>query len=458
MKMNYNLTMLQTQKLIMTPELKQAIEILQYSALELSEFVEQRLMENPILERNEEEVQLPQAEEVRDKKIDWDEFTSYFEDGPKVRSESSNREEAPAYDYYLMQEESLEDFLMLQLSFAELDEPLHDIVQYLILNIDNNGYLKGDAIESCDRFNCDMELFNKALSVVQGFEPYGVGGRDIKECLLIQLKHQGYEDSLCYDIVENHLDELASNGLAKLSKAYAVPAEDIQEAFDVIRALEPKPGSIYASAQQVRYIVPDVFLRKIGGEYMIIMNDNAVPRLRISKYYRQMLKSGENQPIMEYLEKNMGAALRIIKSIEQRRNTIYKVIESILKHQFNFFEHGKLHLKSMNLKDVADEISVHESTVSRAVNGKYLQCDQGLFELKFFFQSGVSSDYGDQMSSLSIKTLINELIEGENPKKPLSDQKITDALVKRGVNISRRTVAKYRDELGVLSASKRKRL
>jgi RNA polymerase sigma-54 factor len=269
---------------------------------------------------------------------------------------------------------------------------------------------------------------------------------------------QGFEDSLEATLVMDHLEALGEKRFAQIAKKVGETAERVQEAYDYIKTLEPKPGRSFSSLREVRYIVPDVYVEKVKDEYVVMVNDAAAPRLQINSFYKGLLKQlNKDTMTTEYISKNLQSALRIIKSIEQRRNTIYRVCNAIIEYQYEFFEKGMLYLKPLNLRNIADEIEVHESTVSRAVNGKYIQCPNGLFEIKYFFQSGVKSAGGEGVSSESVKSVMKDMIDRENPKKPLSDQAIADTLVDTGINISRRTVAKYRDEMNILPSSKRKR-
>ncbi|MDK2866943.1 MAG: polymerase sigma-54 factor [Clostridiales bacterium] len=472
MKMNFNLNLLQTQKLIMTPELKQAIEILQYNAQELSEFIDEELLNNPVLERisqandedgekrqNNDEDEFVYDNDKGDKKeVDWEDMVNYFEDARPLGNISYDFDEELSYDNFVADEETLRDHLMLQLKLSKIDPEIYEVCEFVIESIDDNGYLDINVEDSAAHFDLTAEAVENVIRLVQGFDPPGVGARNLRECLLIQLYQQGYEESLEETLVLNYLEDLGQKRFSQIAKKIDETAERVQQAYDYIKTLEPKPGRSYASLRDVRYIVPDVYVEKVKGEYVVIVNESASPKLHINSFYKTLIKSiDKDAPASDYLNKNFQSALRIIKSIEQRRNTIYRVCMAIVEYQYDFFEKGMLYLKPLNLKDIADEIEVHESTVSRAVNGKYVQCPNGLFEIKFFFQSGVKGASGEGVSAESVKMVIKEMIDGEDEKKPLSDQFITDSLNKQGINISRRTVAKYRDELEIPPSSKRKR-
>ncbi len=469
MKMNFDLNLVQTQKLIMTPELKQAIEILQYNAQELNDFVDEELLNNPVLEkmasveevkseREDNDFESESAGEDTNKEMDWEEIVKYFEDARPMGNTSYNLDNDMNYDNFIASEESLEDYLMMQLKLMSLDVHTLSICEYLVESIDDNGYLDVDEKDTALLFKVDFEKIEDSIGLVQSLDPAGVGARSIKECLLLQLYRMGYEDSIEEELVKDYLEDIGQKRFAQIAKKMGETAERVQQAYDFIKTLEPKPGSEFASLREVRYIVPDVYVEKVKDEYVVMVNESASPKLKINHFYQKMVKQAKGDTVTaEYLNKNIQSALRIIKSIEQRRNTIYKVCKAIVDYQFDFFEKGMLYLKPLNLKDIADEVEVHESTVSRAVNGKYMQCPNGLFEIKYFFQSGVRGNSGEGVSSESVKSIIKEMIDNEDLKKPTSDQKITDILTQKGINISRRTVAKYRDELGILPSSKRKR-
>lgn len=473
MKMNFNLNLVQTQKLIMTPELKQAIEILQFNSLELNAFINEELLNNPVLEKSsqtasedapeksesdsDEEYEYDLDKGDRDN-FDWEEFVNSFDDPKGTGAPAYDPDSEMNYDNFIADEESLKDYLMMQLKFLKQDDEIISICEYIIENIDDNGYLQMRNEEAMTLFHRSSEDIEQLVRLIQTFDPPGVGARSIQECLLIQLYQQGYEDSLEERLVLDHLEELGEKRFAQIAKTLGETAERVQAAYDYIRTLEPKPGRSFSSLRDVRYIVPDVYVEKIKNEYVVIVNDAAAPRLQINGFYKSMMNQISRDSLTtEYLSRNLQSALRIIKSIEQRRNTIYRVCKAIVEYQYEFFEKGLLYLKPLNLKDIADEIEVHESTVSRAVNGKYIQCPNGLFEIKYFFQSGVKGSSGEGVSSESVKSIMKDMIDKEDSKKPISDQAIADALEANGINISRRTVAKYRDELNIPSSSKRKR-
>ncbi|MBN2797432.1 MAG: RNA polymerase factor sigma-54 [Clostridia bacterium] len=462
MKLGYNLNLQQQQKLVMTPELKQSIEILQYTALELNEFINEELMTNPILEKSDDNFDAAPNESVKNdyeekyKKIDWKQVSDDIQIKSKTRKYQEVGESIN-YDNFLASEETLHEHLLAQLQYTLIDEAFMPIATYLIHSINPSGYLKIDADYVVNHYGIDYDILEDIILTIQTFDPIGVGARDLVECLLIQVVYNKIEDRKLIYIIIDHLEDIANNKLDKIAKTMDMTIDEVKNAIEMIRQLEPKPGRAYASLQDITYIKPDVTLRKDNDEYTILVNENTAPKLYISDFYKKMLNEASvNEQASDYISKKLHSALRIIKSIEQRRNTIYRVVEAILEFQLDFFEKGPIHLKTLTLKDIANHIGVHESTVSRATNGKYLQAPSGLYELKYFFQSGVSTNRGDGISAESIKIVLKEMIEKEPKDKPLSDQAISIAFDKIGVKISRRTVAKYRTELNIPSTSKRK--
>ncbi len=451
MKLSYGLTIEQTQKLTMTPELIQAIRILQFNNQELDSFVQEELLENPVLEfdKRREENLVDLSEKIRD---DYDDEQSY-----KQWEYSPEREEY-SYEQFVSKEETLEDYLLLQLTFSKLKGDDLKIGRYLVEAIDENGYLTVTTEQVAKCFKTKVENVERILDVIQTFEPSGVGARCLAECLIIQLAAKGLLDEVAEYIILNHLEDLGDNKLSKVAKKIGMSVSQVQMVCDLIRTLEPKPGRSFASGESVKYIIPDVIVEKVNDEYVVVSNETSIPHLMVSPYYSSLSREAKNdEELSKYLTDKFNAALWLIKSIEQRRKTIYSVASAVVEHQKEFFEKGNKYLKTLTLKQVAESIGMHESTVSRSVNGKYMQTPRGVFEIKYFFSSGITVTGGEGVSSNSIKSIIKEIIDKEDTSKPYSDQDIVGILSEKGIEISRRTVAKYREGMNILSSSKRKR-
>ena len=462
MKLGYNLNLKQTQKLSMTPQLQQAIKLLQFNSLELNEYIKEQMVENPLLEIEtvKEEIkdlniEKEQAKSKEDE-IDWKEYIEKYDD-ISYRAQRDKNKEAIKYENFVTYTPSLKEYLLEQLGIIDLDQEIKFISEYIVENLDANGYLKINLSEVSSLLNIDIEIIQSALEVVQSLEPLGVGAVDLKECLLLQIEEIDIK-KLVEKIILNHLEDLGLNKITKISKELDSDISKIQEAIDYIKTLEPKPGRAFSDErlESTKYITPDASIELIDGKYEVRVNESAGPRLNINLFYKDLIEKSSDEKAKEFLREKLNSATWIIRSIEQRRNTIKRVIESILEYQIDFFENGERDLKPLTLKTIAEDIEMHESTISRTTNGKYVQTPRGLFELKYFFNTSVETSDGD-ISSISVKSLIEDLIRNEDLKKPYSDQKITDMLKERGTSISRRTVAKYRDELQIPSSTMRKR-
>lgn len=466
MKIGFNLALEQTQKLIMTQELQQAIKILQLSSLELKEYIQQQLETNPLIEEKEgeelySEEENGNARELKDDRNGEELITQLIKNleyGGGGYTYKYDPENDYSFENYVPSYTTLKDHLLFQLHITIMPEKQKQIGEYIIESLNGNGYLNTDMGEIATVFDMDIEEVERVLAVIQTFDPAGVGCRNLKECLLLQLDAKGMEDPIVRDIVENSLDDLGDKRFNHIAKKLGISTGEVQRACDIIKTLEPKPGRAFQNFDDVKYITPDVVVRDINGEFMVLVNESAAPRLMINSYYKGILNSCQDQPgISSYITGKLEAALWLIRSIEQRRMTLYKVVNAIVEYQKEFFHRGVKGLRPLTLKDIASKVGVHESTVSRATNGKYVQTPRGTYELKYFFSSGISSAYGEGVSSESVKEMLKKIIEEEDPYKPVSDQGITDLLNSKGIEISRRTVAKYRDELGIVSSSKRKR-
>ncbi len=470
MKMGFELNLSQTQKLIMTPELRQAIQILQFNNVELMEFIYKQLEVNPFLESvdnksqetgpsDERENEDSYEDRSKNDEIDWREVTEKYDDlSYKAYEKNLDTDEKQSFESYTSKKMSLKDHLMVQLGVTVKTNKEKRIGEFIIESLDNKGYLGCSLQDISLLLNEDVVEVERVLRMIHTFDPAGVGARSLSECLMIQLKEKGIQDKNAYTIAESYLEDIATNKVQKIAKELKISVTRVQSICDIIKMLEPKPSrGFIVDSDNIRYIVPDVTIEKINDEYIIIVNDNNLPTITISNYYKNMINNFDDKEANKFLSDKLNSSMWLIKSIEQRRMTLYKVTESILKFQRKFFDEGKTALKPLVLKDVADDIGVHESTVSRATNGKYVQTPRGLFELKYFFASSISESDGGGISSTSVKTQIQKLINEEVPQKPLSDQKIAEILSDEGINISRRTVAKYRDEMRIPASSMRRR-
>jgi len=466
-----------SQKLILTPSLQQAIKLLPMSTLELADMLNQELTENPLLEEDleaqaEEAAAAEKSEEKREEKeekqaegddsfseIDVESFFSdYLDEGYRPRT-SYEIPELPPIENTLANTSSLADHLDWQLRLSAGDDILREIGQAIIGNIDDDGYLQASVDEICAMGNYRQEDVEKALTLVQSFDPVGVAARDLRECLLIQIKHLEIDDTPVHTMVFEHLNLLQAHRFNEIAKAMGLPMDEVIHHCEIIRRLDPKPGSKY-NQKKSQYVTPDVYVVKVEDKYEIVLNEDRLPQLRISSVYKRMLenKSADNEATRSYVKEKLRNALWLIKSVDQRQKTIYKVSESIVQQQKEFLDKGLEYLRPLVLRDVAVDIGMHESTVSRVVTNKYIHTPQGVFEMKYFFHSGIASTYGESVSSVTIKQRIRKIVEEENPKRPLSDSKIVKILEREGLMLARRTIAKYREELRIPPSNQRKNL
>ncbi len=469
MALEVKLALKTTQKLVMTAMLQQAIKLLPLSRLELVQKVHQEMLENPFLEdvSAQEENGLDPAddgltqdtEEEPPKELDID-WEAYLQDsGGDPGFPIDNGREVPSLEATLKDETSLTEYLLWQLSLAVYTDRQKDIGAYLIGNIDENGYLQCSLDDAAAALDVTPDQVQDVLQVIWSFDPPGIGARDLQECLLIQLEHLDMRESLAGQLVETCLERLEERHFHRIAKEFGASLEEVLAAVKLIRELDPKPGDRYG-ADRVEYIVPDVVVVKVGDDYQIGLNDDGMPKLRINSLYQSILRRGESMQgdTRDYLEEKFRSAVWLMKSIEQRRQTLLKVAVSLCGFQHEFLEKGLPALKPLVLRDVADDIGMHESTVSRVTTNKYIHTPQGVFELKFFFHSGLNSFGGDTMSSVSVKDIIRKAVAAEDARKPLTDQQLVMLLEQKGIKIARRTVAKYRQELRIAPASRRKRL
>ena len=482
------LALRQTQRVVMTPLLQQAIQLLQLSTIELEQVVRKELEENPLLEEVPTETgdtnspateatpegpttptvtSEPPAEPVsketatvdgeRADELPFDLNQAIF-DEPDERTPVSmeEREDLPFENLSGNDTLSLTDHLMEQLRFAAADPVTLRVGEAIIGNLDEDGYLRADLTEIAEGTGHPVEAVEAALRLVQGFDPRGVAARSIQECLLLQVTADPEPDPVTVEILERYFEDLGRRRYAEIARAMKLSTDRIMESVEEIQTLEPKPGRRFGGGDS-RYIVPDVTIQKIGADYVVLLNEEGIPRLRVNSLYRSLLRRSSDEA-KQYVEQKIRSAVWLIKSVEQRQRTLRRVAQSLVNFQREFLDKGIAHLRPLALRDVGDDISMHESTISRVTTNKYVQTPQGLFELKFFFHSGIASKDGAMVSSVSVKKIIRDMVDAEEASTPLSDQEIAQALHGQGLTIARRTVAKYREELGVLPSHQRRLL
>jgi RNA polymerase sigma-54 factor len=470
-------TMSLTQTLRMTPQLQQAIKLLQLSRMELETAVRKELEENPILEETQElkEEDIERAKQVdkevggseqslsagdqdpqRQDEFEWDNYLDNQYKPPQPNF--SGNEEIMNYENVISTQENLHDYLLWQARMFGFNEDELNLAEIVINYVDDDGYLLTPLEEIAADEKVSVSDLEDVVKFIHEFDPPGVGARNLKECLLIQAKAIEEDTNDLVYLINNHLKELEKKNYEAIAKALNRDIREIADICKIIYSMDPKPGRAYAP-QDTHYVTPDVYVYKVGDDYMVSLNEDGLPRLKISNFYKNMLKStGQSDQTQSYIQDKLRSAVWLIKSIHQRQRTIYKVTESIVKHQREFLDKGSGFIKPMVLRDIANDIGMHESTVSRVTTSKYVHTPQGIFELKYFFNSGISTTDGESLASESVKLKIKELIAKENVKNPLSDQQIVDLLKKEGIEIARRTVAKYRDILKILPSSRRKKM
>lgn len=488
-----------TQQLVMTPQLQQAIKLLQLSRMELVDLVRTEMTENPLLEGADEADEEPvqdgaspaeaadieakpeakeaeKAQEVKGEEganeIDWDQYLEHYQ--LQGHTAPSNRgladEDLPGFEATLTKKTDLFEHLAWQLRLSNLTLDEERVALLVIGNLDEDGYFRmplveGEPEEAATRDPLVRVAFEAAVGVelaegvlrrVQALDPIGIAARDLRECLLLQVRHLNADTPEIVAIIERHLKHLESKNYGAIAKDLKIPIEEVVKAVKVISRLEPKPGRAF-SGEEPQYITPDVYIHKMGDRYVTVLNDDGLSKLRISGMYRAALKNGQAGEAKEYIQEKLRSAVWLIRSIHQRQRTIYKVTESIVKFQRDFLDRGIAYLKPLILRDVAEDIGMHESTVSRVTTNKYVHTPQGIYELKFFFNSAINKTGGDEIASEAVKNHIKQIVAAEDAKHPHSDQKIVEVLRGQGIEIARRTVAKYREVLGILPSSKRKK-
>jgi len=466
--------------MILAPQLRQSLEMLQLPILELRSLIQQEMERNPTIEESlikaeplevepgtlqkdaadpEEKKELDFSQEIQAlSKLD-DEWRDYFLQDVRSSSYSEEDEEKRRFFFdSIPQRESLQEHLLTQLNLSGLSEEDRKIGELLIGSIDDDGYLATQIEELAASTGYDPRRLEDLLAVVQDFHPVGVGARDFRECLLLQLERLGKGDTLATEIVRHHLEALGARKYQEIAKALKVNVEDVQQAAKLIATLDPKPGRMYSSDAPT-YVLPEVIVQKVDGKYVVFLNDDQLPHIRISAHYRKLLEDPATTPeVREYIQEKIRSGAFLIKSIHQRQRTIHRIASEIVAAQSEFLEHGVTHLKPLTMAEVAKAVGVHETTVSRAVSGKYMQTPVGMFEMKFFFTPGIKTADGKEVSNKTVKEMIANLVAREDPAKPLSDQEIVEKLHAQGIQIARRTVAKYRLLLRIPPSHMRKSL
>jgi RNA polymerase sigma-54 factor len=466
-----------TQQLIMTPQLQMAIKLLQLSRQELVDKIKQELEENPALEEVQETLAEEQATDQKDKDkkdetsvkevaieekinddIDWSNYLDEYNSPGRINFESESKE-TPRYEAFIASKESLSEHLLWQFLMTSPSRKNINIGSLIIGNLNRDGYLEISVEEIARMSDSDTKKVENVLSLLQTFDPVGICARDLKECLLLQIKHLKIDDTLVTNIITDHLGDLEKRNYKAICKALKTSIENVIAAVNIIQKLEPKPGREF-SDENPQYITPDIYVHKLENDFVVMLNDDGMPKLRVSSFYKKSISRGNkiSGEVEDYIQDKLRSAAWLIKSIHQRQKTIYRVMESILKFQHDFFEKGISHLKPMVLRDVAQDIDMHESTISRVTTNKYAYTPQGIFELKYFFNSSIRRVHGGTIASASVQEKIRQIIAGEDPKNPFSDDKISKLLQESHISIARRTVAKYREILKVLPSNRRKQI
>lgn len=486
-----------TQQLVMTPQLQQAIKLLQLSRPELLESINSELMENPVLEMGDgvgeqtgemraaqsdvqpqdqmpqpaqeaardsggQEIDLPEPTKDGSGELDWENYVEHYNSytySPGSGGVRRGDDDLPTIEQTVAGQASLYDHLDSQLGVTQLTEAEHRLAERIIGNVSSSGYFNGELLgELADEVGLELDEAEAVLEVIQEFDPIGVAARTLSECLLIQARYFYPDEDLLHNIIEHHLENLEKRNVNTILRELGIESDDLREAVDLMSTLEPKPGRGFAS-ETTHYITPDVYITKVGDDYIVQLNEDGMPKLRISNFYESQIKGGKaDGETKTFIQDKFRSAVWLIRSIHQRQSTIRKVTESIVRFQREFLDQGVSYLRPLILRDVADDIGMHESTISRVTTNKYVHTPQGTFELKYFFNSRIKAASGEDLAGESVKQRIKKIISEEPPQKPLSDQKICQMLADEGLEIARRTVAKYREMLNIPSSSKRKKL
>jgi len=466
--LHLELSQKQTQKLVLTPKMQQAMHMLQLPLLELETYLRQQLVENPVLEElpASEDGQGPSDEEVAgagERELEqisdtfedaWNEY--YYEGSDFSRNREDEEAKRAFAESSITKKESFSSYLLNQLRLATDDEEEYRIGEWIIGEIDDRGYFTSSVEQGAAALGVTPDKVESVLAKTQTFDPTGVGARDLRECLLVQIDARHPDNDQLRALVNDHLELLQKRQLPKIAQEMGIDVEQVEELAKLVATLEPRPGRNY-TGDETQYVVPDATVTKVGDEYVVTTNDDSVPRIRVSSYYRKLLKNPDTpKEVLDYVREKYRAAKWLLSNIEQRKSTIYRVTKCIVDMQREFLDKGEAFLKPLTLQEVAERVGLHESTISRVTSKKYVDTPQGIFELKHFFSSSIENQNGDAKSSTSVRKMIAELIDGEDKTKPLSDQQIANLLRGKGLNIARRTVTKYREALGILPSKLRK--
>ena len=446
MNFSNSLELTQSQKLIMTTQLKQSLNILHMSKLELENEINKEMQENPLLEVD------------KSSEINWEEYIKNIESSRPIDKNELyyNSDNDINLENIIKSTYNLYENLHLQISLYKLSKIEKETCDYIIDSLDEDGYLRIDENEIKSELNIDDSIFEKSLEVIQQLEPIGVGARNLSECLIIQLRNLEIKNEVLEEIISKDLVLIGNNKYKDIVKKYNISMQKCINLINIIKTLDPKPGRICCNEKSI-YVQPDVIVEKIENEFVVYTNESDSLKVRINNFYKEILKNSQyDKNAKNFIKEKLNSATILIRSIESRKSTILKIAQEIVKYQIEFFEYGESHIKPMKIKDIAETLEFHQSTISRGVNGKYMMTPFGIYEFKYFFSSALENYDDTLISSISIKNMIQDTIKSENKKKPLSDEQISKILNNRGINIARRTIAKYREELGILSSSKRK--
>jgi RNA polymerase sigma-54 factor len=454
MNMDFVLNLTQEQKLVMTQEMQLSVKLLQMSSIELQEYVDKELQENPVLD-----TKISNTNNEENNKIDYKELIKYLDfDNYSHHNYEKNEEDEISPFNFISEKKSLKEYLKEQIRDLGEKDYVKAVCLYILEDIDERGYLDLKDEDISKELKISKEIAEYCIKVIQSLEPDGIGARDLKECLKIQVKKRNLKDKNIFKIIDEHLELLAENKYNNIAKALDIDVKKAQEYGDIIKSLEPKPSRGFFTGDEVKYIVPDAHIKKIDNEYYIIMNDDLVPKLIINEVYKEIIKNEDDKNAVDYVKEKLNSALFLMKSIQHRKSTIYRVLEEILQLQRDYFEFGDQYLKPMTLKEIAENLDMHESTISRAIREKYIYTNRGTVKIKDLFTTAIASNSnGEDVSVKIIKRAIRDIIDKEDKEKPLSDQVICELINKNDMNISRRTVAKYREEMGIKSSKGRKR-